>query len=304
MGGYNMTEQLYDEKLAIPRQGKLRVVLDTDTYNEIDDQFALAYLLRSQDRLITEAIYAAPFYNEKSSSPGDGMEKSYQEIQKVLQIMGKSNDVPSFRGSDKFLECVEKPILSDAVHDLIERALLPSKNPLYVVAIGAATNIASALAAEPRIRERIVVVWLGGHGIWMDSTREFNLAGDPAAARYLFSCGVPLIQIPCIGVTSELRITLPELEAYLDGKNKLCTMLCQNVRETKENHFAYSRPIWDAGAVAYLIQPDWFTEKVIPAPGISDDFHWIFNRGPHNIKTCLSLNRDAIIRDLYTKLLQ
>ena len=42
---------------------------------------------------MAEAIYAAPFYNEKSSSPGDGMEKSYQEIQKVLQIMNKTNDV-------------------------------------------------------------------------------------------------------------------------------------------------------------------------------------------------------------------
>lgn len=41
------------------------VVLDTDTYNEVDDQFALAYLLRNQDRLRTQAVYAAPFLNEK-----------------------------------------------------------------------------------------------------------------------------------------------------------------------------------------------------------------------------------------------
>lgn len=298
-----MMEQSYMTKLTIPKTGKLRAVIDTDTYNEIDDQFALAYFLHSQDRLIPEAIYAAPFFNEKSTSPGDGMEKSYQEIHKVLQIMGKSNDVPSYRGSGKFLESTEEPILSDAVHDLIERALLPSDSPLYVIAIGAATNIASALVIEPKIRERIFVVWLGGHGIWMDSTQEFNLAGDLTAGRYLFSSGVPLIQIPCVGVTSELRVTLPELEAYLDGKNKLCTMLCQNVRETKENHFAYSRSIWDVGAVAYLIQPDWFTEKVIPAPGISDDFRWVFQSETHPVKTCLSLNRDAIIGDLYTKLL-
>ena len=35
-------------------------VIDTDAYNEVDDQFAIAYLLRSQERVRTVAIYAAP----------------------------------------------------------------------------------------------------------------------------------------------------------------------------------------------------------------------------------------------------
>ena len=32
------------------------VVLDTDAYNEIDDQYAIAYLLRSQDALMRDLI--------------------------------------------------------------------------------------------------------------------------------------------------------------------------------------------------------------------------------------------------------
>ena len=60
--------------------GPVDVVLDTDTYNEIDDQYALSYLMKSGDKLHVKAIYAAPFYNEKSTGPADGMEKSYQEI--------------------------------------------------------------------------------------------------------------------------------------------------------------------------------------------------------------------------------
>ena len=55
--------------------GKIDVVLDTDTYNEIDDQFALAYLIRSDEKLNLKAVYAAPFYNDKSTGPADGMEK-------------------------------------------------------------------------------------------------------------------------------------------------------------------------------------------------------------------------------------
>ena len=52
------------------------VVLDTDTYNEIDDQYALSYLVKSGDKLHLKAVYAAPFFNEKSTGPEDGMEKS------------------------------------------------------------------------------------------------------------------------------------------------------------------------------------------------------------------------------------
>ena len=72
--------------LGVP-EGPVDVVLDTDTYNEIDDQFAIAYMMRSPE-LRTKAIYAAPFFNENSSGPEDGMLKSYDEIFKVLELMG------------------------------------------------------------------------------------------------------------------------------------------------------------------------------------------------------------------------
>ena len=62
------------------------MVLDTDTYNEIDDQYALAYTLLSPDRLALEAIYAAPFVNNRSKSAAQGMEKSYEEILTLLNF--------------------------------------------------------------------------------------------------------------------------------------------------------------------------------------------------------------------------
>ena len=70
---------------------RVDVVLDTDTYNEIDDQYALAYLIASQDRLNLQGIYAAPFHNQKSDGPGYGMEKSYQEIMNILSLMGRDD---------------------------------------------------------------------------------------------------------------------------------------------------------------------------------------------------------------------
>ena len=58
------------KKLVKPA-GKIDVVIDTDTFNEIDDQFALSYLIKSEDKLNLKAIYAAPFTNERSSGPKD-----------------------------------------------------------------------------------------------------------------------------------------------------------------------------------------------------------------------------------------
>ena len=65
-----MTNEQRIKNLSVPT-GNIDVVLDTDAYNEIDDQFAIAYLFKSKEKLNTKAIYAAPFFNENSANPKD-----------------------------------------------------------------------------------------------------------------------------------------------------------------------------------------------------------------------------------------
>ena len=100
-----MTESERIKNLAVPK-GKVDVVLDTDTFNEVDDQFAVAYLLKSKEKLNTKAIYAAPFFNPKSTGAKDGMEKSYNEILNICKLVGEKVDV--FKGSKEFLPNEEK----------------------------------------------------------------------------------------------------------------------------------------------------------------------------------------------------
>ena len=52
------------EATLAPRTGVTPIILDTDTKNEIDDQFAVVYALLS-DRIECQTIYAAPFANSK-----------------------------------------------------------------------------------------------------------------------------------------------------------------------------------------------------------------------------------------------
>ena len=300
-----MTENQRLCNLAVP-QGPVDVVLDTDTYNEIDDQFAIAYLLRSGEKLRTKALYAAPFFNSLSTGPEDGMEKSYQEIGKLLRFMER--DVPVFRGSAAFLKDERTPVHSDAARDLARRVLDYSPEaPLYIVAIGAITNVASALLLEPKLAENAVVVWLGGHGRHYHDTREFNMAGDVAAARVVMASGVPFVQLPCMGVVSEFRISGPELDYWLKDKNPLADYLAQNTRDAAERYAkgkTWSRVIWDVTAVAWLLnEKDRFMHsRLLPMelPGYDHQYHSM-EHAPL-MQYVYTINRDALMEDLINKI--
>lgn len=242
------------KNLSVPT-GPVDVVLDTDTYNEIDDQFAIAYLLSCKEKLNTKAIYAAPFFNSTSNSASDGMEKSYNEIIKLLTFMNEKKEV--YRGSTTYLPDEKTPVISDAAYDLAQRAKKYSpKNPLYVIAIGAITNVASAILLNPEIAENCVVIWLGGHAFHYPHTREFNMKQDFAAARVVMGSGVPLVLLPCKGVVSSFTISRPELEFWLKGKSELADYLASytiNTAEAYAANTAWTRCIWDVTAVAWLM---------------------------------------------------
>lgn len=287
-------------RLTLP-EGKIDMVLDTDAYNEVDDQFALMYALRSKDRLNVKAIYAAPFFNDRSENPADGMEKSYDEILRVLGRMGEKFEKGLvLKGSRRYLESLSTPCESEAVFDLIDRAER-SETPLYVVAIGAVTNIASAILIKPEIIQKIVVVWLGGHAHYWPHTKEFNLAQDVVAARVLFDCGVPLVQIPCHPVASHLITTVAELEKHLGNKSAIGAYLTDIVRKYGDNSTAWSKVIWDISAIAYLINPNWVATDIVHSPILTEQATWSHDTGRHFIRIATSVDRDKIFADLFAK---
>ncbi|MBR3642618.1 MAG: nucleoside hydrolase [Parasporobacterium sp.] len=280
------------------------VVLDTDAYNEIDDQFAVSFLLRSSDRLNTRAIYAAPFFNERSEGPKDGMEKSYQEILKLLKLL-KCEEMSQnvFRGSERYLPDEKTPVVSPAAIDLAERAMQYSaENPLTVAAIGAITNVASAILLKPEITERIKVVWLGGNSRSFPDTREFNMFQDIAAARVVMR-ETDFVQLPCNGVVSEFRISGPELEFWLCGKNSLADYLAGNVIREAESYAsgtAWTRVIWDVTAVAWLLNDDdrYMKAKILPA--LLPDYTGHYETEPlkKTITYVYRIHRDRLMTDL------
>lgn len=301
---FTMSEKM-SKRLQVPDH-PVDVILDTDAYNEIDDQFAISYLIRSSEKLNIKAIYAAPFYNSKSSSPADGMEKSYDEIQKLLKIIGKKINV--YKGSRNYLPDETGFVDSEAARDLVQRAReYTSENPLYVVAIGAITNIASALIIDPDIASNIVVIWLGGNSLDYCDTKEFNMWQDVAAARVVMRSKAPFVQLPCMGVVSEFRISGPELSKWLLGKGELADYLASNTFEEVASYCdsdIWTRVIWDVTAVAWLLNDNecFMCSRIANTrlPG----YNGVYSEDEDEKEMCYVyyIKRDELMRDLIKKI--
>ena len=300
MARSNLTEAERIGRLT-PPSGTVAMVLDTDTYNEIDDQFALAYALLSPERMSVQAVYAAPFFNSRSAGPADGMEKSYEEIHRVMDRLRLGTTPPVYRGSLDYLRDRDTAQESAAAQDLVSRARAASE-PLYVVAIGAITNVASALLLDPGIADRIVVVWLGGHSLWWKDTLEFNLKQDIPAAQVVFDSGAPLVHVPCAGVTTHLATTVPELEHYLKGRSSIGDYLVEIVSGYTDQPFGWSKVIWDVATIAWLINPSWVPTNLVHSPIVTTEGTWSVDESRHLIRSAIYVNRDPIFADLFRKL--
>lgn len=288
------------DSLALP-EGQLRVVLDTDTYNEVDDQFAVVHALLSPERITLEALYAAPFHNSRSEGPRDGMERSYEEIIRLLERLGVSTADRVFKGSDRYLPSASEYVSSDAARHLVELSR-SGEGPLYVAAIGAITNVASAILLDPGIIDRIVVVWLGGQPTHWPTAKEFNLRQDVPAAQVVFDSGVPFVQIPCATVASHLLTTIPELAEYVKPQGDIGRYLFDICRSYQHDQYAWSKEIWDIAVTGWLIDASWVPSTIVPSPILTDQVTWSVDASRHPIRIAHGVKRNAIFGDLFKKM--
>ncbi len=280
-----------------------RMVLDTDTFNEVDDQFALVHAVLSEDRVDLQAIYAAPFHNARSTGPADGMRKSYEEAQRVLGVLDHTQ-TPVLEGATAWLTDSKVPEPSPATKDLIERARSGESRPLYVVAIGAPTNISHALLLAPEIIDHVVVVWLGGNALNWPTASEFNLKQDPTASRGLLDSGVALVHVPCLNVADHLTTTRDEVEHYVRPAGRVGALLAERFEEYVEDRPGISKVIWDLAATAWLLDVSWTTSVVTHSPVLTEDLTWSLDARRHLISEVTHVQRDAIFADLFSRLAQ
>ncbi|MFU8866141.1 MAG: nucleoside hydrolase [Rhodobacterales bacterium] len=319
----------------------LRVVIDTDCANEIDDQFALAWALLAPDKLQVEATVAAPFsfrhhlpplragadpayqawaarlsaqgrsvddLDRALVDPATGMELSLQEIRRIHSLC--PCDPPSFAGATRYMTAPDDVVWSEGAAAIVDLAKSGSR-PLYVAAMGCVTNIAAALIRAPEIADMITVLWTAGFPTLQPHQQHsaLNLVQDVHATRVLFDCGVPLVYLPGYHIGAQLRLSRPEMLCHVKGKGPLGDYLwslyddnpIHRMRAVTDTE-RRSWVIWDMIDIAWLINRDWVPTFTTPSPALTPDLRWQAAAGRHMIQEAYDINRDDIFRDFYDRL--
>ena len=373
--------QLSDKELKhilrppVKRKSPLRVVVDTDFDNEIDDHFALAWLLLQSlypsnqlNQVNLEAVYVAPYsfktrldslikayeiylkplcdrtkkeekflagYEERIKSILNlgitpfqlakdphlngghdcGVEGSYKSILKLFELMDLSAENKVFKGATHFMRSASQPVKSEAAQHLIELALTASPDdPLYVVSIACATDIASALLMKPEILPNIVVIWDAGfptnvHHLVNDS---LNLDEDLYASQLLFSSGVPLVYIPGFYIAQQLNMSLPDVKNWFKESGQVGHALYNRYIHNPLFSFYGIDPthlfgrnwvIWDIANVAWLLNPDSVTSDLVKSPTLTEEKKWQANPNGHWIREAYQISVNAIFPNFARQLM-
>ena len=174
-------------------QPRARVIIDNDFGGDPDGLFHLAHHLMSPSNEV-RAIICSHHYTDFYGWPGDAAH-ARREVLDLLEAMRYDGKAPVLLGAEGRLSDRSAALESEGARAIVAEAMRDDTGlPLYVLVGGGLTNIASAYLMEPRIAERITLVWIGGpeypelcaaHRI--QTGLEYNLGIDPVAAQVIFN---------------------------------------------------------------------------------------------------------------------
>ena len=253
-----------------PPAGALKVIIDADVANEIDDQYAIALALGMPQRFTIEGFVAAHF---GEAGGHRGIDKSIEELKRVLERAGMSDKFAIKRGADPIVY-TDQPRTSDGVDFIIERALAATpEQPLWLVLLGPATDAAVALLKEPRIADRMIVFW-HGRTQWPLRARNFNAFNDIKAVQVLFSSRCRLV---LFDTGTYLRLT-PDVVERIREIGPLGRYLVE-IRSRKPHYMSPTKGLFDLGDTAALADPSVARFEVVPAaPGVDHDLRYDFTK--------------------------
>jgi len=288
---------------TVPEEKVVRVITDTDAKNEADDQFAVVQALLSP-KFENVGLIAAHFGTRVSN----GMERSYKELKALVDVLNMEASDLLFHGATQALPDKNTPIDSQGTHLIIDQAMADDSRPLYAIFLGPLTDMASALLMEPRIANRLTIIWIGG-GRYPTGGIEFNLGNDIAAANVVFSSSVTLWQIPK-NVYEQMHVSLAELEYRVKPQGKVGFYLFSQLEKYAHTSISVASPFrtgetWvlgDSPAVGLILYEHRFEFDYIQAPQIGSDMQYIHTGLNRPIRVYRTIDSRLILEDLYCKL--
>jgi inosine-uridine nucleoside N-ribohydrolase len=246
-----------------------RVVLDCDTANEVDDQFAIAHALGLlEGTLDVRGVISV----HNTTAHGPGSRDMYQEeAERVVTLC--ASDVPCIPGAERPMESREEPVPSAGLEFLVEEA---RQSPLTVIATGPATDVASLFLAAPESRENVRVVWLGGFGdeasykVWQNRMGELNGRADISAWRTLLEEPVDLMHIPTWPAPAKILVDPSSFGEELRALGRpVASYLAEILQLWTAEHGGQLRggkELWDLACVAAVADPGAITSGPLAVP--------------------------------------
>lgn len=295
---------------------KIKILIDTDANNELDDQHALAYAF------LNEEVFDVVGVTVNNTRNGDGIQGQYDEAERIIKLFNKVDEVPLYKGAEKsFIEIA--PTISQpdfdghaAVDFIIEQAMKMKNEKLILVPVGKLTNIALAFQKEPKIAKKVRVVWLGAN---YPESGEYNLNNDTTSVNPVIESGAPFEMVTVrYGKPSgsdAVRITPAQVDKNIKGKGPVSEYTIigrhggefNNFGEYSANLFSHielhgnppSRAMFDMVALAVIKNENWGQKTEISAPKLVEN-SWI--EQPDNetkIIVWQNFDGEAIVGDLF-----
>lgn len=273
----------------------IRVILDCDTANEIDDQFAIAHALGSPEALDVRGVISV----HNTTAHGPASRDMYQEeAERVVSLCGSS--VPCIPGAEQPMEDRSMPVPSEGLDFLVEEA---RRGPLTVIATGPATDIASLLLAAPEVRENLRVVWLGGFGDEASyqgfKMGELNGRADIASWRTLLEVPVELLQVPGWPAPAKLVVDSSSAEELRSFRRPIADYLAEILVRWISEHDSPVDPegekiLWDIACVAAVADPDAVTFEPLAVPNLDAAAAHDFSRHGREVRAMTDLDPERV----------
>lgn len=277
---------------------RVPVVLSTDVGNEIDDQWAVVYLLL-QPKFEVLGVMSA--HAPTIAAPAG--RTSYRILVDVVENrMGMRRHPPLIEGGSEPLETSTTGKRSPAVDFLIKTSRKFSKEKrLTVLVIGAATDVASAILLDPSIVERIRVVQMGFTN--EQGGDEFNIANDVHAVQAILNSNVPLVIGPGDVCRASLSLKFEDARKMVEHRGAIGAWLWEEyqawyfrvVKPLRVNDFSRSWVIWDNITLAYVLGMT--TQHTSSRPGLRNDFKFENARSDREVTWITDVDEDRIWAD-------
>jgi inosine-uridine nucleoside N-ribohydrolase len=242
---------------AADSAAKIPIILDTDIGTDIDDAFALALIINSPELQLLGVTTVS----------GDTAARARLAAKLLWEAGGKWRQVPVVAGEPgppqpidqaRWADDFASPqILKESAVDFLRGQFHRRPGEITLVAIGELTNVAALLKTDPWVAKKIKrIVLMGGsiargYAPGSKAEPEWNIKSNPAAARAVFSSGIPILMAP-LDVTAMLQLEAAARNRIFNHGTPVASALAVLYHLWNKE----TPTLFDPMAVALLIKPD------------------------------------------------